>query len=98
MTSAILIVLAVAGAVIVFMAVGIWTVRRKPLRVEVTPACRPSIAPASPDALERFIRSANIRHYRDLLDRAPNEAEGRRILMLLQEEQRRQIEAGDPVT
>ncbi len=45
--------------------------------------------------MERFIRRENIRHYRDLLERVTDEAERRRILRLLEEEQRKQQDAGD---
>jgi hypothetical protein len=45
--------------------------------------------------MERFVRRENIRHYRELLARVTDEAERRRILALLEEEQRKQHEAGD---
>ena len=46
-------------------------------------------------SMERFIRRENVRHFRELLDRVTDEAERRRILKLLEEEQRKQHEAGD---
>ncbi len=45
--------------------------------------------------MERFVRRENIRHYRELLERVTDEAERRRILKLLEEEQRKQHDAGD---
>ncbi len=47
--------------------------------------------------MERFVRRENIRHYRDLLKRVKDEAERRQILRLLEEEQRKQADAGDEV-
>ncbi len=47
--------------------------------------------------MERFIRRENIRHYRDLLQRVTDENERRRIVKLLEEEQRKQADAGDTV-
>ncbi len=45
--------------------------------------------------MERFIRSENIRRYRDLLKRTTDEAERRRVLKLLDEELQKHREAGD---
>jgi hypothetical protein len=42
----------------------------------------------------RFVRRQNVRHYRLLLDQ--NEAERKKIQMLLTEEQQKQTDAGDP--
>ena len=45
----------------------------------------------------RFIRRENVRHYRQLLETVTDEAERQRILRLLDEEQKKQQAAGDPV-
>ena len=45
----------------------------------------------------RFIRRENVRHYRQLLETITDEAERQRILRLLDEEQKKQQAAGDPV-
>jgi len=47
--------------------------------------------------MERFIRRENVRHYRELLERVTDEAERRKILKLLKEEQQKQHDAGDKV-
>jgi hypothetical protein len=45
--------------------------------------------------MERFVRRENIRHYRDLLWTAKSDGERQRIQALLDEELRKQREAGD---
>lgn len=45
--------------------------------------------------MDRFIRRENVRHYRELLKTANDEAERQRILKLLAEEQQKQKDAGD---
>ncbi len=45
--------------------------------------------------MERFVRRENIRRYRDLLKRLTDETERQRILKLLEEERRKQADAGD---
>jgi hypothetical protein len=45
--------------------------------------------------VERFVRRENIRHFRDLLRDAKSDSERRRIQMLLDEELRKQRQAGD---
>ena len=47
--------------------------------------------------MDRFIRKENVRHYRELLKTAKDEAERQRILKLLAEEQQKQKEAGDKI-
>jgi len=44
--------------------------------------------------MEEFIRRQNIERYRRLLETVSDEAERRRILQLLAEEQKKQSEAG----
>jgi hypothetical protein len=46
--------------------------------------------------MDRFIRRENVKHFRELLKAAKDEAERRRLLKLLAEEQRKQKDAGDP--
>jgi hypothetical protein len=45
--------------------------------------------------MDRFVRRENVKHYVDLLKTVTDDAERRRIQNLLDEEQRKQIEAGD---
>lgn len=45
--------------------------------------------------MDRFIRRENVKHYRELLERAATEAERERIRKLLAEEIRKQKDAGD---
>jgi hypothetical protein len=45
--------------------------------------------------MERFVRRENIKHYRDLLLRTQSAAERERIQALLDEELKKQAEAGD---
>jgi hypothetical protein len=47
--------------------------------------------------MDRFVRRENVRHYRELLKTAKDEAECQRILKLLAEEQQKQKEAGDKI-
>lgn len=47
--------------------------------------------------MDRFIRRENVKHYRELLKAAKDEAERQRILKLLAEEQQKQRDAGDKV-
>jgi len=47
--------------------------------------------------MDRFVRRENIKHYRELLKTEKDEAERRRILKLLAEEQQKQKDAGDKV-
>jgi len=48
-------------------------------------------------AVDRFIRRENVKHYRDLLKAAKDEAERQKLLKLLAEEQRKQKDAGDKI-
>ena len=48
-------------------------------------------------SMDRFIRRENVRHYRELLTTAKDEAERQRILKLLAEEQQKQKDAGDKI-
>lgn len=48
-------------------------------------------------AVDRFIRRENVKHYRELLKSAKEEAERRRISKLLAEEQEKQKDAGDKI-
>ena len=48
-------------------------------------------------AVDRFIRRENVRHFRELLKAAKDEAERQRILKLLAEEQQKQKDAGDKI-
>ncbi len=45
--------------------------------------------------MERFVRRENVKHYRDLLLSAKTEAERQRIQVLLDEELKKQRDAGD---
>jgi len=45
--------------------------------------------------MERFVRRENIKHYRQMLSEAKTDAERQRIQKLLDEEEQKQIEAGD---
>jgi hypothetical protein len=45
--------------------------------------------------MERFVRRENVKHYRDLLIQAKSDVERRRIQLLLDEELKKQKEAGD---
>jgi hypothetical protein len=45
--------------------------------------------------MERFVRKENVKHYRDLLRSARSETERQRIQVLLDEELKKQTEAGD---
>jgi len=45
--------------------------------------------------MERFIRRQNVEHYRRLLETVTDESERHRILKLLEEERRKQLDAGD---
>ena len=47
--------------------------------------------------MDRYVRRENVRHYRELLKTAKDEAERQRILKLLAEEQQKQKEAGDKI-
>ena len=47
--------------------------------------------------MDRFIRRENVRHYREMLKMAKDEAERQRILKLLAEEQQKQKDAGDKI-
>ncbi len=47
--------------------------------------------------MERFVRRENVKHYRDLLREAQSDAERQRIQELLDEELKKQKEAGDDV-
>ena len=47
--------------------------------------------------MDRFIRRENVRHYRELLKTAKDEAERQRILKLLAEEEQKQKDAGDKI-
>jgi len=46
-------------------------------------------------AMNRFIRCANVKHYRELLKRTKSEGDRQRVLRLLSEEERKQRDAGD---
>jgi hypothetical protein len=48
--------------------------------------------------MDRFIRSQNVEHYRHLLDRVTEGSHREQIINLLAEEQRKQKDAGDPVS
>jgi hypothetical protein len=48
-------------------------------------------------AMDRFVRRENVKHYRELLKTAKDEAERQRILKLLTEEQQKQKDAGDKI-
>jgi len=45
--------------------------------------------------MERFVRRANIKHLREMLGRATDETQRHRLQELLDEELRKQKEAGD---
>ena len=47
--------------------------------------------------MERFVRSENIKHYRELLKTVKDEAERQRILKLLAEELQKAKDAGDKI-
>ena len=48
--------------------------------------------------MDRFIRSQNVARYRRLLERVTEESLREQIINLLAEEQRKQKDAGDPVS
>ena len=48
--------------------------------------------------MDHFIRHENIKHYRLLLESVTDEAERKKILKLLAEEQAKQRAAGDPIS
>jgi hypothetical protein len=45
--------------------------------------------------LLRFIRRENVKHYRHLLEETTDDAERQRIMKLLAEEEKKQLDAGD---
>jgi hypothetical protein len=45
--------------------------------------------------MDRFIRRENVKHFRELLKTAKDEAERQRLLKLLAEEKQKQKDAGD---
>ena len=47
--------------------------------------------------MDRFIRRENVKHYRNLLKTAKDEAERQRLLKLLAEEREKQKDAGDKI-
>lgn len=47
--------------------------------------------------MDRFIRRENIKHYLELLKTATDERERQRIQKLLDEERKKQRDAGDPI-
>ena len=47
--------------------------------------------------MERFIRGQNVELYRRLLERVTEQSDRQRILKLLDEEQQKQKDAGDPI-
>jgi hypothetical protein len=47
--------------------------------------------------MDRFIRRENIKHYRELLKTANDDAECQQLLKLLAEEQQKQKAAGDKI-
>ncbi len=47
--------------------------------------------------MERFIRGQNVQLYRRLLERVTEQSDRQRILKLLDEEQQKQKDAGDPI-
>ena len=47
--------------------------------------------------MERFVRRENVKHYRELLKTAKDEAERQRIQKLLAEEVQKQRDAGDKI-
>ena len=47
--------------------------------------------------MERFVRRENVKHYRELLKTAKDEAERQRIQKLLAEEVQMQKDAGDKI-
>lgn len=47
--------------------------------------------------MDRFIRRANVKHYREQLKNVTDEVEQQRILKLLAEEQQKQKDAGDKI-
>jgi len=47
--------------------------------------------------MERFVRRENVKHYRELLKTAKDEAERQRIQKLLAEEVQKQKAAGDKI-
>ena len=49
------------------------------------------------EAMERFVRRENVKHYKELLKNASDPKERERIRLLLAEEEQKQIDAGDPV-
>ena len=48
-------------------------------------------------AMNRFIRRENVKHFRELLKTAKDDAERERIQKLLAEEQQKQRDAGDKI-
>ena len=47
--------------------------------------------------MERFVRRENVKHYKELLKTAKDEAERQRILKLLAEEVQKQKDGGDKI-
>jgi hypothetical protein len=47
--------------------------------------------------VDRFIRRENVKHYRELLKSAKDDAERQRISKLLAEEEKKQKDAGDKI-
>ena len=47
--------------------------------------------------MERFVRRENVKHYKELLKTAKDEAERQRILKLLAEEVQKQKDEGDKI-
>jgi hypothetical protein len=47
--------------------------------------------------VDRFIRRENVKHFRELLKSATDEAERQRLSNLLAEEQQKQKDAGDKI-
>jgi hypothetical protein len=47
--------------------------------------------------MDRFVRRENVKHYKELLKTAKDEAERQRILKLLAEEVQKQKDAGDKI-
>ncbi len=48
--------------------------------------------------MDQFVRRRNVEHFRQLLETVTDEDERRHILKLLEEEQRKQKDAGDEAT
>jgi rubrerythrin len=47
--------------------------------------------------MDRFVRRENIKHYRQLLKTAKDDAERQQLLKLIAEEQQKQKDAGDKI-